>query len=440
MYRIYIITVVLLLNSNIFAQYSYKKYNIKTDSLVCLQDVSVYREFERQGLHDYAVKSWIKAYKSCNGTKKIIYQDGVKFLKKSIKSEKNKVVRNMLIDSMMSIYNQRVKYFAQAAFVKGRQGVDLLNSDRNRADEAYKLLKSSLLELQEKSDPAVIAHYMLASQILHKTNKISNNEVIDNYIKCVELLEVQIKNAEKLKISVVGNKKMLKIVDKIFAKTKINDCGNIDYIFKNKDFSNKDEIYLKKFKRLLNIANCTESEYYFKIMLELQLLNPSVKTAVELSRVFIKRKDYSKAMHYLQDAIDLSNDYKIKSKYHNETAKIRCFKLNEYQKAKNDVLKSLRYQPNNAEAYMLLGDIYALASSNFANDKFGKAAVLWAAIDKYETAKSLNKNLTVKANQKIAYYKKFMPSKEETFMQGYKNGDEYHIKSWINEKIVIRFL
>ncbi len=441
MNKFYYIISILLFATPLFSQYSFHQYRVKPDSLACLQNVSVYREFERQGLHDEAVEAWSKAYKSCGGSKKIIYQDGVKFLKKTIKLEKNNNTRNLLIDSMMHIYNERIKHFGQTAYVQGRQGIDLINSDRNRAQEAYELLKSSLSALQEKSDPAVIAHYMLANQILYKKERIASTVVVQNYLECVGILEGQIQHAAIKNDKANTSKKVLKIIDKMFIRTKTNTCGNVLQYIENKDFNNNENLVdLKKIQHLMQVANCMNNAYYLQISERLQEINPTADNARLLSGIFAKQGNYSKAILYLKKAIGLTQNAKQRSTYYKNIAEIQCFKLKEFQKAKSNILKALRYNHDDAAAYMLLGDIYALASFDFSEDKFSNSAVLWLAIDQYNKAKYLDKSLLVKVNQKISYYKKYLPSKEEAFMHGYKNGDKYSIGGWINEETTIRIL
>ncbi len=438
--KFYYTIIITLFSTSIFAQYSYKPYRVKPDSLMCLQDVSVYREFERQNLHAEAVEAWLKAYKSCGGSKKIVYQDGVKYLKKAIKAETKYENRKLLIDSMMHLYNERIKYFGKAEYVKGRQGIDLINSDRSRAKQAYNLLEQSLTALQEKSDPAVIAHYMLANQILYKKAQISSASVMANYLKSVEILEHQIQKSAHNKKQAKANRQILKIVDKIFAQTKVGSCENIKQFIENKENRDLDNIiYLQKIQHLLRVSKCNNSNYYLKISLKLQALKPSVENAKTIATIYYKQGNYTQAIKYLKNAISLTNNPTIKSRYFNKIAEIRCFKLSDFQTAKNDVLQSLKLQPENAAAYMLWGDIYALASAKFSDDKFSNSAVLWLAIDKYNKAKLLDKNIAAKANQKISYYKKYLPSKEDVFMQGYKNGDKYKIGGWINEETAIKY-
>lgn len=437
--KIHYTIIILLLSIPIVAQYPSYQYKIQNDSLTCLQDVSIYHEFQKQNLHNEAVNAWIKAYNSCKGSKKVIYQDGIKLIKKDIESEKNEIQHKTLIDSMMNIYNERIKYFGQADYVKGRQAIDLFSCDRNRIDEAYNLLEQSLIALQEKSDPAVIAHYMLTTKLLYKHDKLTQDKTIHNYLLCLYLLENKIEIKENKNQNTKHLKKVMLIVDEIFAKIKLENCTNLVSIV-NTDFQkNKNKIkHILNLQHLLKIAKCSNANLYFEIGIQIQKIKPTNKNAKTIAKWYLKHENYKKAIDYFTQAATLTSKDDLKADNYNSIASIQCYKLHEYKQAKQNILKSLQYNANKAKTYILLGDIYALASSKFSEDNFVNASIIWIAIDKYNKAKQLNKQLNALINQKISYYKKYLPSIEEAFMHTYKKGDIYKIGSWINEETIVR--
>ena len=109
---------------------------VKNDSIECLQNISVYREFKKMNLHEKAISEWSKVYIHCPSIKKLIYQDGAKFLLQDIKTAKDINTRKLLVDSLMHLYDKRIQYFGEKAYVNGRKGLDLYLYDKDRISES----------------------------------------------------------------------------------------------------------------------------------------------------------------------------------------------------------------------------------------------------------------------------------------------------------------
>ena len=67
-------------------------------------------------------------------------------------------------------------------------------------------------------------------------------------------------------------------------------------------------------------------------------------------------------------------------------------------------------------------------------------SLLWysAAIDKFIAAKNMDSSVAELANKKIASYSKYLPTNEDAFFNGYKEGDTYTVGCWINESTKVR--
>ena len=56
-----------------------------------------------------------------------------------------------------------------------------------------------------------------------------------------------------------------------------------------------------------------------------------------------------------------------------------------------------------------------------------------AAIDKFIQAKNIDNTVEDAANKKIATYSKYLPSNEDAFFSGAKEGSTFQVGCWINE-------
>ena len=87
---------------------------------------------------------------------------------------------------------------------------------------------------------------------------------------------------------------------------------------------------------------------------------------------------------------------------------------------------------------LLLGDIYVASANECGSNSFESAMLYSAAIDKFIIAKNMDSSVADLANKKIAIYSKYLPTNEDAFFNGYKEGDTYTVGCWINESTKVR--
>jgi hypothetical protein len=85
----------------------------------------------------------------------------------------------------------------------------------------------------------------------------------------------------------------------------------------------------------------------------------------------------------------------------------------------------------------------AYASSRpYGNDAKGailNKSVYWAAVDKFVKAKQVDPTVEATANEYIASYSKYYPTKEERFdLPNEFSGSSFYVGGWIGESTAIR--
>jgi len=113
--------------------------------------------------------------------------------------------------------------------------------------------------------------------------------------------------------------------------------------------------------------------------------------------------------------------------------------MKKYAEVKSAALAAIQCNPNNGEAYILIGQAYAAYAPNYGEDAFDHASVYWAAVDKFQKAKSVDPNVADKAQELISTYTPHFPSKEEAFFRSVTDGGKVQIGDWINETTTARF-
>ena len=134
------------------------------DSIECVKNISVYREFVKQKNYADAASPWRWAYLNCPKSTKNLYIDGSKIFKHLIKNAKgNKPLQVALVDSLMMMYDQRMTFFLQEGYVLGLKGADMLKLQPKNLEDAFSLLQQSVEMEGSKSKATALAAYFQAA-------------------------------------------------------------------------------------------------------------------------------------------------------------------------------------------------------------------------------------------------------------------------------------
>jgi len=410
------------------------------DSVKCLQNLSLYKEFVKQGNFDDALVPWRIVFTECPRSSKSIYTDGIKVITNQI----TKTKKPAYIDTLMMVYDQRIKYFGKdqkypEGYVLGRKGVDLFKYRKEKIQEAYDCIAKSV-ELQgENSEAAVLVSYMQTTILLYKENKLKKENVVENYSKSMDFIEGLIKKTTNEK-NIENLNKAKENVENLFTTSGTADCAVMIPLFTTKFNQNKeDTTLLKKITKLLDKGGCTESDLYAQASEQLNKLAPSALSAYNLARMFAGKGSYSKSASYYKQAIDLENDNIEKAKYYHDLAAITGTKLGQPSQGRSYAYDAIKLNPSWGKPYILIGNIYATCSNEIGADEFEHKAVFWAAIDKFVKAKSVDPSCAEDANKLINAYMIHYPNKEEGFFRSIGEGQSYTVGGWINETTTVRY-
>jgi len=360
---------------------------------------------------------------------------GAKILKHKIENSKDNEVADRFLDTLMTLYNQRIQHFGQEGYVLGWKGVDLLKYRPSDLEYAYNYLKKSVDLMKSRTEEAVGITFMQATNVLYKSELISKDEVINNYIKVSGYME------ERLKSSKSVDKTGLAIdnVEKIFTACGAADCETLIDIFEPKFKSDRTNVeMLKNISGMLEKNNCKDSELYLDVLVELYNIEPCTDLATKIAPLYHNRGEYNNSISYFKKAIELETDDEIKAKWYVSLAQISLDNLKDYSMARNYAYAAIKLNNKFGEPYILIGNAYIKSSEETSESDFEKRAVYWAAVDKYQKAIVADPSVSDKAEELISRYSDHFPLKEETFFHGYVDGQEYLIGGWINEKTVVR--
>lgn len=414
------------------------KHGHGEDSVRCIMNLSLYREYVKQDNFELAKSSWAIVYSECPKASLYIYIDGIKIIENSIKNEQDATLKAELVDSMMRIYDKRIKYYGKKGYVLGNKGVDFIKYSENTAEnmqKGYNWLKESIQLEKTNSGPAELVTYMQASKVLFSAGVINGGQVVSDYGTITDIIDQIIKKGGK------GSANMEKAkpsIDQIFENSGAASCDDLVPFYAKKFKENPNDIdFLKKSTDLLRATKCNDSKLFFDMISKLNSVEPTAKLAYELAKLNFAKENLSEAARYHKQAIELDQDNIQKAKNYLELGDVTR-RLGDFVQARNYALKSIELDPSSGYPYLLIGTMYASSENTCGENEFDQKAVYWVAVDKMMKAKSIDAKLTEDVNKFIESYKARFPDNETIFFYGHTEGETYTVGCWINEKTTIR--
>ena len=419
------------------------------DSVRCITNISLFVPYAKAGNFKDAYDFWKIVYSECPASTKDVYQYGVKIMAWKVAQEKDAAKKKALIDELMGVYDNRVKYFGNDRrygkdMIVARKVQDYFAQTGDNADYnlAYGWLKEIVDEKGDNCEGLGLSLFAFSSMKKMMADPNFKEQYIQDYLKAANGLDAQIKAAQAANNQKeVNNMTAYKAsVDGQFANSGAADCETLQNLYASKIEEKKEDLaYLKETVSLLRRMRCQEIDAYFAASRYAYQLEPSAEAAVGMAKQAVKQKDFDTALKYFEEAANLESDPATKSDDFYSMA-LLSFEQNGYSKARSYCQKALEINPNYGAAYLLIGKMYAsTAKSVYPGDGVLARAVYYAALDKFEKAKQVDPSVTDEANSLISSYRAHLPSTEEIFMHpDLEKGKAFVIGGWIGERTTVR--
>ena len=168
------------------------------DSIECIKYLSYYTEYYKQKNYDAALPNWRQAYKYCPPTSRYsMLSDGTTLLRNLIqKNQNNPVYKEQLIDSLMTLYNQRVQYWPKYAVSSlNNKALDMYNYMKDEPAKLLEGLTEIVAQTKSQTRPNIFLFQLNAAVDLYKKGMLDPENVIDIYETGVQYLDgVKAKN------------------------------------------------------------------------------------------------------------------------------------------------------------------------------------------------------------------------------------------------------
>jgi tetratricopeptide (TPR) repeat protein len=405
------------------------------DSIGCIKNLSLYGEYYKQNNFKDAIKSWRRVFADCPQSSKNIYIHGARMYKDLIDAEKNETRKASLIDSLMLIYDNRIKYFGEEGRVLGSKGIDMLRYKQSDFEPAYTVLKKSMDLEKNSSSASVVSTYYQSVIFMFKADKFTKEQALGEYTKSMEVIDANLAKKPDDKYFISAKE----IVNRLLIDEVKPDCAlMVGLLQPQYDKAPTDTDLLKKIISTLE-SKCDDSDLYLKAVISLAEIEKSTVAFTNIAKMYYKKGDKDKASDFYSKATELETDNVAKSKLLYEHSVVMSSNLN---RSVALCKQAIALNSANGPAYLMLARHYASGAKSCGEGAeqaaFITKSVYWAAVDLCQKARSVDPSVSDDANGLIASYSAYFPNNEEIFFQGLKDGDSYTINCWFSATTSVR--
>ena len=398
------------------------------DSAECIKYLSYYTEYYKQKNYDSAIPNWRKAYHLCPPSSRYtMLSNGTTLVKRLIQqNSKNPIYRDALVDTLMTIYDQRVEFWPKYATSSlNNKALDMYNFMKKEPMKMYNGITEIISINKSATTPNVFLFQMNTAIDLYKDGLLDPESVISAYETAIQYLAAaQPKNdTEKASIEkVVGD------VENLFISSQVASCDNLIALFGPRyeaDSQNLDLV--KNIVKMMSVTDgCMDNDLFLNAVTTMYTLEPSYNSAYFLYKLYSSRGDVDNAVNYMEEAIAAEeSDAETDASYNFELAAF-CYKNGRNAKAIECANKAIELSDTfDGKAYMLMGTLWG--GLVCPGNEIETRAKYWVAVDYMNKAKNADPTLAEDANNHIRQYSAYYPQTAEAFMYDVTDGQAYTV-------------
>jgi len=398
------------------------------DSTECIKYLSYYTEYYKQKNYDSALPNWRNAYKYCPPTSRYsLLSDGTTLLRRLItQNAKNPVYKDQLVDSLMTLYKQRVEFWPKYATASlNNQALDMYNYMKDEPKKLFEGLTEVVTINKTNTKPNIFLFQLNTACDLYKDGLLDPEQVINTYENAVAVL-----SAITPKNEVEGRmiNQTIADIESLFIASQVASCENLIALFEPRFAAAPEDLDLAKniVKMMTVTEGCTDNNLFLNAVTVMYNQEPSHTSAYYLYKLYAGRNDVDNAAKYMKEAVTFEeSDGEADAGYFYELATffVKNGKTADAYKAATAAVElSDTYD---AKCYYLMGTIWG--STVCGGDEIAKRAPYWVAVDYMQKAKNADPALAEDADRMISQYRAYFPQTAEAFMYNITDGESYTV-------------
>lgn len=424
----------IITTSSFIAQAQCREFKWPEDKDKAEEKVALYGDAMKQGQFRAAAGPFIWMLKNAPDWHVKLYIDGAEIYDNLAEKEKDPGKKQQLVDSMLMMYDLRIKNCGDEVNVLNRKAYYAYKYNVTNKDKSVELLKlfDRVAEISgdKMSDGNLVAYMTTVQANFVLQKNLSDEQILDRYDKIMTIANQKIKSAEaagKTK-DVTKLKEYVSVIDDLLIGMVKVDCEFVKNNLEPKFKKTPNDITLaKKIFGFMLQGKCTDDPLWLEAGEVIHNQEKDFGLAKNLALKYLSNENYDKAELLFKEALALAKDASDKADMY-----LYLGNLQTKQNNKNGAREYYRQavDAGNKEGYEKIGDLYygsfndCKKNANMAEDRL----VYIAAYNMYARAG---------ASQKMAQAKSQFPSKEEIFLFNWKVGDTMRVSCWIGETVTI---
>lgn len=408
------------------------QWNWPDDKAKAEEKNALYTDNFKQGNYRAAANhlSWL--LENVPNLNKSIYINGVKIYNGLASEASDKAQKTVFKDSVLMLYDLRIKYFGEEGKVLNRKAYDAYKyyvGDKSRYEELFVLFKSTFeLNGNKVMDLNLLPYMDIVRRYKVDGGNITDEEVLEIYEEIVKItnykIEVVKKNVDKLKF-------YLDKVNEMLIRTIDVNCEFVKSTLGPKLEAEPENLKLaKNILRLSFAGKCMDLAVFLEAAKVVQKSEPVYRLAKLIGQTSASKKDFDTAIKYLEESVELTDDNTKKGDSYYSLAVIQS-NLNKNVSARDYARKAVAADPTKKESYKLIGNLYY---NSYGDCKKGEnpihdKAVYIAAYNMFKLAGDGSGMSRAKAQ---------FPTREEIFTWNIEEGSSYKVGCWINQTVSIQ--
>lgn len=419
----------------------------------------LYRQFLKSENFDEAFKYWQKAYElapAADGQRPFHYMDGRDLYMRKFQAETDEAKKNEYANMILQLYDEQMQCYGNENLLLGLKVYDMFYNLRTPYPKLLETLKLAVEKGGNNTAYTVLEPYAHVMAFQFKNKLMSMEEARQVHITITDIADFNIENnAEYSTYYQQAKERIAPVLGEVEGE--LFDCAFFKKKFEQ-PFRDNQEDYeaMKYYYNKMVQQGCSEDDpfvaevkgRYEEIVSKINAEKLAVFYAENPgnhAKALYDEGKFTQALDKYDEAIrkeegkGAAADQELIAGYLFAQASILGRKLDRYSAAREYALKAAKMRSNWGQPYMLIGDLYAEASSSCGNDSWDHHIAVLAAIEKYAYARSIDSNVADEAGEKIARYSRFKPQQEEGFMRGVKEGSSVKVNCWIGETVRVSY-
>lgn len=366
-----------------------------------------------------------------------LYVAAIETYDKLASQELDPATKQNYIDSLMIVYDLRVKSCGDEMNVLNRKAISAYKYNGQNKDKASEVLaifdKTYEVSGNNVYDNNLDFYMGAIKNNVELLKNLNEDQVMQRYNKLMDVVEAKVKKAQEQNKSndIEKYKKVTASIDSKLNKVVKMNCAFVKKNFEAKFKANPNDVMLaKKIYQVMLNDKCSSDPVWFQAAELLHSVSPDFAVTKELCSAYIQSKNFDKASPLL-------TELQGKAATPAEKAWIEILKGDmEFQKGNKTGARDLYKQasvidPAGKDCYEHWGDLY-ISSVGECVKAPGSAESKLVYIAAYE----LYKKALVK--EKIEQTYNQLPTATDLQKAGWKNGEAKKIACWIDENVTLK--